>query len=370
MDMDRIIFRPRDVDIARSPLRGQVEADTFILGAFNPGLTRLPNGNLLLMVRVAEALKHPVQQDHAAVLRWSNGRIQVDRHSKENIDTRDPRELRVQGGLHHTIILTSLSWLLPVELSADGSRIVAQHYDRAIAPRAAYQEYGVEDSRISRVEGRYLMTTCSVGSERLCTSLYTSENGLDWTLEGIVLDHQNKDMLIFEGKIGGRFMALTRPAGEVYLIPPPNADFLPGPAIQLAQSPDALHWKPLDTGGIRPRKGSPSSMKVGGGTPPILTPHGWLELYHGVEAGEVVGKYRTFWALLDRDDPSKVLRLEDKVPLLESRPELCPDLDGARYLRDIVFTTGIVEDGDSYLVASGEDDIACRLTRIAKTRFA
>ena len=48
-------------------------------------------------------------------------------------------------------------------------------------------------------------------------SLYTSENGLDWTLEGIVLDHQNKDMLIFEGKIGGRFMALTRPAGEVYL---------------------------------------------------------------------------------------------------------------------------------------------------------
>jgi predicted GH43/DUF377 family glycosyl hydrolase len=274
------------------------------------------------------------------------------------------------GGLHRTIILTSLSWLLPVELSADGSRIVAQHYDRAIAPRAAYQEYGVEDSRISRVEGRYLMTTCSVGSERLCTSLYTSENGLDWTLEGIVLDHQNKDMLIFEGKIGGRFMALTRPAGEVYLIPPPNADFLPGPAIQLAQSPDALHWKPLDTGSIRPRKGSPSSMKVGGGTPPILTPHGWLELYHGVEAGEVVGKYRTFWALLDRDDPSKVLRLEDKVPLLESRPELCPDLDGARYLRDIVFTTGIVEDGDSYLVASGEDDIACRLTRIAKSRFA
>ena len=30
------------------------------MGAFNPGLARLPNGNLLLMVRVAEALKEPV----------------------------------------------------------------------------------------------------------------------------------------------------------------------------------------------------------------------------------------------------------------------------------------------------------------------
>jgi len=29
---------------------------TYVLGAFNPGFARLPNGNLLLMVRVAEAL--------------------------------------------------------------------------------------------------------------------------------------------------------------------------------------------------------------------------------------------------------------------------------------------------------------------------
>ena len=46
-----------------------------------------------------------------------------------------------------------------------------------------------------------------------------------------------------------------------------------------------------------------------------------------------------------------------------------PDLDAARYLNNIVFTTGIVDDGETYLVASGEDDIACRLTRIPKSRF-
>lgn len=364
--MDRIIFRPADVDLSRSPLRAHITEETYILGAFNPGLTRLPNGNLLLMVRVAEALKNPVREDHVAAIRWSAGRYVIDRHPRSGVNTKDPRELLIAGP-HKTLVLTSLSWLLPVELSPDGSRIIAHHYDRAIHPSAGYQEYGIEDPRISRVDGRYLMTTCSVSSHRLCTTLYVSDNAFDWRAEGIVLDHQNKDMLIFEGRVGGNYMALTRPSGDIYLAPPPDADFLAGPAIHLAQSPDALHWKPLACAGIRPRKGSPSSMKVGGGTPPILTPAGWLELYHGVEVGEVVGAYRTFWALLDRDDPTKVIRLEDKTPLLEARPDLAPDLP--RYLHNIVFTTGIVEDGEDYLVASGEDDVACRLTRIPKARF-
>ena len=58
---DALIFAPADVDLARSPLAGQVDAETYVLGAFNPGMTRLPNGNLLLMVRVAEALRTPIR---------------------------------------------------------------------------------------------------------------------------------------------------------------------------------------------------------------------------------------------------------------------------------------------------------------------
>lgn len=33
---DRLVFSPRDVDLARSPLAGKVAAETYILGAFNP----------------------------------------------------------------------------------------------------------------------------------------------------------------------------------------------------------------------------------------------------------------------------------------------------------------------------------------------
>ena len=103
------------------------------------------------------------------------------------------------------------------------------------------------------------MTTCSVSAERHCTTLHVSRDGLHYELQGIVLDHQNKDMILFEGKVDGRFMALTRPLGEVYFAYPEDSPFAGGPSINLAQSPDALHWKPLDAPGIRARKGSTSS---------------------------------------------------------------------------------------------------------------
>jgi len=36
----------------------------------------------------------------------------------------------------------------------------------------------------------------------------------------------------------------------------------------------------------------------------------------------------------------------------------------------VVFTTGIADAGEDYIIASGEADLACRITRIAKSRFA
>ena len=84
--------------------------------------------------------------------------------------------------------------------------------------------------------------------------------------------------------------------------------------------------------GIRVRKGSTSSMKVGGGSQPIRTDRGWFLLYHGVEMQETVGVYRTFWALLDLDDPSRILRLEDEKPVLEANPELTRPIARRMYL--------------------------------------
>ena len=370
-DDDFLIVRPDDIDLSRSPLRRGIDAPTYVLGAFNPGLARVPNGNLLLMVRVAEALSDPVDGDCVRAIRWTPEAYVLDRHRLAGVDMADPRQFTLAASANRQLALTSLSWLLPVELTPDGRDIVAFHYDHIVEPAAGFQQYGVEDARISRIDDIWYMTTCSVSAERHCTTLHTSRDGLNYRLEGIVLDHQNKDMILFEGKVDGRFVALTRPLGEVYFAYPEDSPYAGGPSINLAASPDALHWKPFDAPFIRARKHSTSSMKIGGGSQPIRTDAGWLMLYHGVETREKVGVYRTFWALLDHDDPARILRLEDHAPVLEARPALTADIAHQRYLpTEVVFTTGIADAGDHYIVASGEADLACRITHLPKGLFA
>jgi len=215
----------------------------------------------------------------------------------------------------------------------------------------------------------YCMTTCSVSPERQCTTLYRSDNGLDWRFEDIVLDHQNKDMLIFEGLIGGQYWAQTRPLGDLYFAYPPGSEWRAGPSINLALSPDAHFWKPCRKPGIRPHSATAATARMGGGAPPILTDAGWLTLWHGVEPKEMVGIYRTYWSILDRDDPSIVIRTEHGA-LLEPAPELTRPIEHQMYLRDVVFTTGIADGGDVYIVASGEADLACRITHVPKSVFA
>ena len=372
--VDQLILTPGDIDLSRSPLAGHLEAETYVLGAFNPGMTRLPNGNLLLMVRIAEALREPVTDGKVHAIRWdSQEQIHIrDGWPLELCDTSDPRKFLLHGHGWRIMALTSLSWLLPVETSPDGLEIVQLHYDKAIAPRGTYQCYGVEDARISRVNGRWLMTTCSVSPERHSTTLYSSDNALDWKFEGIVLDHQNKDMLIFEGLIGGKYWAQTRPIGQLFFAYPPGSPWHAGPSINLATSPDALHWMPHIEPHIRPHASHLMTERIGGGTPPILTEvagkRGWLTLWHGVEPHQIVGKYRTYWSLLDPDEPWKVLATRHE-PLLEANPTLTEPIKDQMYLDNVVFSTGIVEEDDHFIVASGEADLACRITHIPKDAF-
>ena len=374
--LDQIVFDPRDVDLSKGPLAGRIDAETYCLGAFNPGMTRLPNGNLLMMVRVAEALKTPIVDQKIHSIRWEPGdahtadagRYCLDPWPLEMVDTADPRKFMMRGGGWKVMALTSLSWLLPVELDPEGRSVVDVHYRHAIAPRASYQCYGVEDARISRIGNRWLMTTCSVSPERHSTTLYSSTDAREWLLEGIVLDHQNKDMLIFEDRIGANYWAQTRPLGDLYFAYPPGSEWRAGPSINLATSPDALHWKPHEKPGIRPHAATLATARMGGGTPPVLTDRGWLSLWHGVEPYGVVGIYRTYWSLLDARDPSVTIATCD-APVLEPAPHLTEPVKDLMYLDNVVFTTGIVDAGDHFIVASGEADLACRITHIPKRVF-
>ena len=366
--IDKIVFSPADVDMNYSPLRSQLNTETYVLGAFNPGMTRLPNGNMLLMVRIAESLSNPESDNMYKVLRWSKEKGYVyDLIPTDSIVKSDLRKIEIVNLPHKTFGLTSLSWLLPVEFSVDGLEIVRIHYDKIIQPEDNYQEYGIEDPRITKIENRYYMTACAVSSYRHSTILYSSSDGLNYDLHGIILDHQNKDMVLFPQKINGLYYALTRPVGENYLISPQNSLTLSGPSMFMAQSPDLLHWKPVEKFAIQPKLNSLINLKLGGGAQPVLTDNGWLVLFHGVEDYGAIGKYRTFKTMLNKYQPYNIEYIDIQNPVLESCSKLSIHLENMKYVDDVVFTTGIEEYNDVFILASGELDLCCRITHFYKS---
>jgi predicted GH43/DUF377 family glycosyl hydrolase len=369
--LDKIVFKPGDVDLSYSPLRNGIDRETYVLGAFNPGLTRLPNGNILLVVRIAEALKESIRNDKSFVIRKPAGSsFNIEEYDAGNFCTDDPRKYLSKLYKHSKIYaLTSYSWLLPVEFSEDGTELIKIHYDKILQPETTYQEYGMEDARITKINDKYYMTVCCVGSERHATALYVSDNGLDYKNLGIIQDHQNKDMVLFPDKIGDYYYALTRPLGDHFFISSPKVSLLPGPSINIARSPDLLHWKPLESPLITMQKDTRITKRLGAGSQPILTGNGWLILFHGVDDLDEVGHYNTYWALLDKDDPSVVLNMDINNPLLKANHELTDGLDDHRYVENIVFTTGINKLDDKYIIASGELDLYCRITHISESCF-
>jgi predicted GH43/DUF377 family glycosyl hydrolase len=85
------------------------------------------------------------------------------------------------------------------------------------------------------------------------------------------------------------------------------------------------------------------SLKIGGGTPPVLTEHGWMTIYHGVDGTIRPGvdhqpevRYCAGVLVLDHEDPRRVL-------YRSSTPILAPDLAEERtgIVDNVVFPTAV-----------------------------
>ncbi|MBU1101006.1 MAG: glycosidase [Bacteroidetes bacterium] len=359
---DYLILEPADIDLQRSPLRVGIKEETFVLGTFNPGMERLPNGNIVLMVRVAEAITNNPESKEHSYIRWdSKSGFVLEKLSYDDLDRSDPRKFIYKHNLNKTYCLTSFSWLLPVELNSSASEIVEIHYNKAIIPTNEYQEYGIEDARITKIDETYYMTACAVSSLRHSTVLYKSGNGLDYEYLGVILDHQNKDMVLFAEKVDDFYYALTRPIGDHYFYSKTN---FVGPTIQMSKSPDLIHWAPVEEFKMRIYKKFGDIMKVGGGAPPIKYKDSWLVLFHTANQKSNVGMYNTSYMLLDFANPSIIKEVDLLTPFLSSNPELTNHLDEIKYMDDVVFTTGAIIDKESIVIASGELDLCCRITKM------
>ncbi len=159
--------------------------------------------------------------------------------------------------------------------------------------------WGVEDARISFVEdtGEYLVTYTSYSEGGPLVSLARTRDFRSFERLGPVMPPEDKDAAVFPVRFDGRWAMIHRPAAAGQMA-----------HMWISFSPDLKHWGDFRVL-LRARHGGWwDAHKIGLGPPPLLTPEGWLIMYHGVRTTAAGCIYRIGLALLDRDDPARVLR--------------------------------------------------------------
>src|SRR5690606_17693492 len=178
------------------------------------------------------------------------------------------------------------------------------HWNRleqpVLVPHRGAEDYrGVEDPRVTPLDGGFYMTYTAYGANEYYPMIAQSKNLIDWVDIGPLEKQRNKDHVLFPEKIGGRYAILHRR--------PPN--------IWIGFSDDLVTWtdhKILMT----PLDDVPwASKSIGANGLPIKTEHGWLLFYHGYGPEHV---YRHSVALLDLEDPTRVLH-RPKTTIIEPR---------------------------------------------------
>lgn len=153
----------------------------------------------------------------------------------------------------------------------------------------------------------------------------------------------DRDVILFPEKVNGKYVMMHRPmnwTGVEY-----GTDY---PSMWISFADDLLGWGQGQSRLLAKAEYEWENNKIGGNTPPIKTPHGWLTLYHAV------GKdlhYRLGAMLLDLNDPSKVC-YRSRDWLLQ--PEEWYELEG--FYPGVCFPCGKVVIGDTLFVYYGGAD--------------
>lgn len=218
--------------------------------------------------------------------------------------------------------------------------------------RCPEETWGVEDPRITWIEdlGAWVVAYTAYSEVGPLVSLATTKDFVNFQRLGPVMPPEDKDAALFPVRFKGRYAMLHRPV---------TGFGGAGKHIWISFSPDLTHWgnhqvlMPARTGGWW------DANKIGLSPPPLETSEGWLILYHGVR--ETVGGsiYRLGLALLDREDPTRVLRRSDQWIF---GPEEAYELNGD--VGNVVFPGGWILQGDELRLYYGGAD-SCVAVAIA-----
>jgi len=201
--------------------------------------------------------------------------------------------------------------------------------------------YGIEDPRIVWLEELkcYGITFTSFSKSGPLVSLATTDDFKTFKRYGIIMPPDDKDASLFPRRFGDRWALLHRPYSETK------------GHIWLSFSPDLIHWGESRVL-IPARKGSWwDSNKIGLGPQPIETNEGWLIIYHGVKKTIAGGLYRLGLALLDLDDPRRVISRSSEWVFGPTRIyERIGDVP------DVTFPCGAITRGDEIIMYYGAAD--------------
>ncbi len=158
------------------------------------------------------------------------------------------------------------------------------------------ERYALEDPRIVWLEEQkqYAITYVSFGEDGPIITLAITRNFKTFARLGALLPPEDKDACLFPRRFNGRFALIHRPIvrGEAH--------------IWISMSPDLKHWGDHRVL-LKTRHAYWDGVRVGLGAQPIELPEGWLIVYHGVRGTTAGAIYRTGLALLDKDEPWRVL---------------------------------------------------------------
>lgn len=343
-----------------------------VLGVFNPGAVRLPNGDIVLYVRVAEKLTKDEDDKHYYSPRFAGKNdfsIKIDKFSKKSIVEKNDISLIFEDG---TKRLTFISYLKRVVLDKTGFKVKSVDKKPSFFGLLWDGELGIEDPRITKINKLYIMTYVSL-SERtnISTSYAVSNDCLRWHREGVIFIEQNKDAVLFPERVNNEYIAFNRPE---------SAFQFSLPHIWISYSENLKFWGKATPIKL-PEKTGFNYIKVGAGPPPIKTEKGWLLLYHLVSKHEKeksfiddlksifiypdkkIIHYSVGAALFDLKNPKKLIAKSES-------PILTPDKDYEKgtFMKNImvVFPTGLIldENEEDVLIFSGGGDTVVTVKKV------
>jgi len=286
----------------------------------------------------------------------------IQEHDWESKYTLNPAAIRLDGKTHilYRAMSSDDTSVIGYALTTDGKNIDERLDQPIYIPRADFEKKvegysGCEDPRLTLIDETIYMCYTAfdgvnktrVAMTQISVSDFKSRNW-NWSMPQVISNptRSNKNTCLFPRKVNNQYLFLHRMGGSIWIDYKEDLEF----GYQ-----DWLGERMI----MNPIKDNWDSEKIGIASPPIETDKGFLLLYHGLSSHD--GKYRLGAAMLDLDDPSKVVsRLS--YPILEPTEEY--EFHGLR--PGTVFPCGAIQIDDNLYVYYGAAD---EFVAVAWTNF-